>query len=389
MSLEGYLGAQLEVLKAKGLFRDPEDAGARQRVQAQAARLGVRFIDVSSNDYLGFAAGSGSGSVSRETPRGSPGAGASRLVQGTHPEHEALERELAEWVGLPSALLFSSGFAANLGVMSALAGAESVVISDALNHASLVDGCRLSRAQVTVVPHRNLSATEAALAAHRGAAARWLVTESYFSMDGDAPDLEALRALCDRYRAFLVVDEAHALGVFGPAGGGRCLQTGIRPDVLVGGLGKAVGSQGGFVAGSQTLRAFLWNRARSFVFSTAPSPNMSERTREHVRAVRAAEPARARLAQLSRALRVALQAHGLPSVPDSEGPIVPLFAGPGDRVLELAERLREEGILAQAIRPPTVPEGFARLRLTLNTRTSEEDIERLVGALDRAWKSTP
>lgn len=382
MSLDAYLGSKLSALRAQNLFRDPADAAARDVVAATAARLEVPFLDASSNDYLGLA-GRRPGNVSRET---SPqvGAGASRLVNGGRPEHTALERALADWVKLPEALLFTSGFAANVGTVSALAAEESVVISDQLNHASLIDGCRLARAQVLVVPHLDLAALESALSAARAVPVRWVVTESYFSMDGDGPDLAALRALCDRHRAFLVVDEAHALGVFGPGGAGRCAEQGIVPDVLVGTLGKAVGSQGAFVAGSSTLRTFLWNRARSFVFSTAPSPELCARTLEQVRLVREGDADREKLHHLCSALRQALAERSVPVLASSFGPIVPVVLGTAERALRVADALRAVGILAQPIRPPTVPEGTARLRLTVSTRFTENDVGRLADAVARA-----
>src|SRR5690606_7661387 len=233
---------------------------------------------------------------------------------------------------------------------------------------SIIDGCRLARGQVLVVPHLDLAAIESALSAARMVPVRWVVTESYFSMDGDGPDLAALRALCDRHRAFLVVDEAHALGVFGPGGAGRCAEQGIVPDVLVGTLGKAVGSQGAFVAGSSTLRTFLWNRARSFVFSTAPSPELCARTLEQVRLVREGDADREKLHHLCSALRQALAERSVPVLASSFGPIVPVVLGTAERALRVADALRAVGILAQPIRPPTVPEGTARLRLTVSTR---------------------
>jgi 8-amino-7-oxononanoate synthase len=334
-------------------------------------------LDASSNDYLGLALGD----VSRETL---PGAGASRLVQGTRPEHEALEHELADWVGQESALLFTSAYAANVGAIAALGGDESIVISDELNHASIIDGCRLARGEVLVTPHLDLTAVDGALSAARSTPVRWVVCESYFSMDGDSPNLPALRALCDRHRAFLVVDEAHALGVFGPAGAGRCAELGVRPDVLIGGLGKAVGSQGGFVAGSAALRAFLWNRARTFIFSTGASPLLCADTLRQVRAARAADLERQRLLANAAALRAKLTERGLNIVPGSFGPIVAVVLGESERALRVAAALRARRILVQAIRPPTVADGTARLRLTVTAAQSPADLERLVDALAEA-----
>jgi 8-amino-7-oxononanoate synthase len=375
--LDAYLARQIGTLKARGLFRDPADAVARAALEGSAQRDGSSLLDASSSDYLGLALGD----VSRETP---PGAGASRLVQGTRPEHEALERELADWVGQESALLFTSAYAANVGAIAALGGDESIVISDELNHASIIDGCRLARGEVLVTPHLDLAAVDGALSAARSTPARWVVCESYFSMDGDGPNLPALRALCDRHRAFLVVDEAHALGVFGPAGAGRCAERGVRPDVLIGGLGKAVGSQGGFVAGSAALRTFLWNRARTFVFSTAPSPLLCVDTLRQVRAARAADRQREGLLANAAALRAKLTERGLSIAPGSFGPIIALVLGEPERALRVAAALRARRILAQPIRPPTVPEGTARLRLTVSAAQSPADIERLADALAEA-----
>jgi 8-amino-7-oxononanoate synthase len=376
--LDGYLARQIGALRAQALFRDPADARARESVRAAAQESGQSFIDASSNDYLGLAAGD----VSRETP--APGAGAARLVQGTRTEHELLERELAGWTGKEQALLFTSAFAANLGAIAALGGEDSIIVSDELNHASIIDGCRLARAQVLVTPHLDLSAVDGALRAAQSTPIRWVVTESYFSMDGDAPNLPALRALCDRHRAFLIVDEAHALGVFGPSGAGRCAELGIEAEVVVGGLGKAVGSQGGFVAGSATLRAWLWNRARPFVFSTAPSPALCADTLAQLRLARSADQARERLHLSSAALRLALSRRGFNIAAGSFGPIVAVILGDAERAVNAAAALRSKGILAQPIRPPTVPAGTARLRLTVTASLEPGDAERIAATLAEA-----
>jgi len=344
-----------------------------------AERLGVTPLDASSNDYLGFA----TRAVSRET-LANPGAAASRLIYGSAPEHLALESGLANWVGAESALLFSSTYAANLGVIAALGVPGSVILSDSANHASLIDGARLSKANVQVLPHLSLGSLGSALKEHRNARAVWVVTESYFSMDGDGPDLKTTRALCDEYDACLIVDEAHAIGVFGPGGAGRCAEAGMKPDILVGALGKAVGTHGGFVAGSTQLRTFLWNRARSFVFSTAPSPRLADLSRIHVQLVREAEALREALAINAAALRAELTAAQLPLASDSFGPIVSVILKDNERVLAAAERLRRLGVLAQAIRPPTVPVGGARLRLTVKAPFTQAEIVRLAAAVREA-----
>lgn len=381
MRFESLLRSALEALARDGLLREPDDGRERHRVEARAAELGLSLLDATSNDYLGLA----QRRVSRETS-GRAGAGASRLIHGTAAEHLQLETELAHWVGAESALLFASTYAANLGLISALGLEGTVIISDAANHASLIDGARLAKAEVVVVPHLQGAAVEAALRQGRTARACWVVTESYFSMDGDGPDLRELRRICDEQDACLIVDEAHALGVFGPHGAGRCSELGVRPDILVGALGKAVGTHGGFVAGSSLLRRFLWNRARSFVFSTALSPAHAELSLGQVRAAQSADDARARLHANAEALRTTLTAAGLTLVGGSFGPIVSVILGDNERAAIAAARLKAAGILAHAVRPPTVPVGSARLRLTVNSSLTADEISRLANAMEAACR---
>jgi 8-amino-7-oxononanoate synthase len=373
----------LDALERDGLLREPDDGRERQRVAARAAELGLPLLDATSNDYLGLA----QRGVSRETS-GRAGAGASRLIHGTAVEHLQLESELARWVGAESALLFASTYAANLGLISALGVEGSVIISDAANHASLIDGARLAKAEVVVVPHLRTAAVDAALRDASGATVCWVVTESYFSMDGDGPNLAELRRVCDEHDACLIVDEAHALGVFGSHGAGRCAELGVRPDILVGALGKAVGTHGGFVAGSSQLRRYLWNRARSFVFSTALSPAHAGLSLSQVRAAQEADDARARLHANAKALRAALAQAGFTLVPGSFGPIVSVILGTNERATVAAARLKSAGILAHAVRPPTVPVGSARLRLTVNGSMSADEIARLANALEAACRES-
>lgn len=383
MRHEILIDESLSGLRACDLLREPDDGSTRAAVEAAAARLGIGPLDASSNDYLGLALHD----VSRET-HGNPGAAASRLVYGTAPEHLALESKLAAWVGSESALLFASTYAANLGLVSALGVAESVIISDAANHASLIDGARLAKADVRVVPHLDLDAMRRALNEARNAKACWVITESYFSMDGDGPDLVALRELCDVSDACLIVDEAHALGVFGPQGAGRCAEVAVKPDILTGALGKAVGSHGGFVASSARLRTYLWNRARSFVFSTATSPRHAVLTTSQLNRVLAADDLRTSLLQNAIALRGELAAHRLELAGGSFGPIISVILGDNQRALKAAERLRAHGILAQAIRPPTVPTGSARLRLTVKATFSPGDVKRLASSVVEACRAS-
>jgi len=383
--MQDWLRQQLAALEAAGLFRDPSDAEARAMLSESSSQP---LIDACSNDYLGLA----ETLVSRETLEpllGSRvGSGASRLVQGTFPEQISLEQALADWCGFEASLLTAGAFAANLGVIPALCSPGSLVVSDALNHASIVDGCRLTRAQVVVTPHLDLAAIESALRRRSPQAPAWVVTEGLFSMDGDSPDLPGLRAVCDRYGAGLIVDEAHSLGTLGPRGAGLAAQQGVRVDALVGGLGKAVGAQGGFVAGTRELRTWLWNRARSFVFSTAPSPAFCRLVLGQVHRAQAAEAARQRLSALSGALRAALLARGIPlAVAASTGPVVPVLLGSNERAMRAMAVLRARGILAQAIRPPTVPAGAARLRLTVHANWPDDAVVRIAQAVEVACAS--
>jgi 8-amino-7-oxononanoate synthase len=358
--LDAHLDAELASLADQGLLREPP----------VPQTPGDGLLDLCSNDYLGYAAEP----WPAQEPNGRSGAGASRLVSGNDRAHEEVEATLASWLGAEAALLFSSGYAANVGVLSALARPGDVVVSDALNHASIIDGCRLSGATIRVVPHRDAAAVGAALRASTSARRRWVVTESYFSMDGDIPDLAALRTLCDDHDAALIVDEAHALGTLGTLGTGLCAEAGIRPDVLIGTAGKALGLHGAFVVGSRPLRLWLWNRARSFVFSTGVSPTLATALHHRVRRALGDDAGRARLAANARRLREGLADLGVPGVRDGRGPVIPWIAGAPDQAVQLSRRLREHGVLVQAIRPPTVPAGTSRLRITATARLSDADV---------------
>lgn len=348
------------------------EAASARRVRR--ARVGEGLVDLASNDYLGLARLPAS-------RRGLFGAGASRLVTGDAPEHEALERGLAAWLGCEDALVFSAGYTANVGTIGALVGPGDLVVSDALNHASIIDGCRLSRARVVVTPHGDAAAVDEVLRA--GSYRRALVvTESWFSMDADTPDLRALRAACDRHGAMLMVDEAHALGVFGPEGRGLCAAHGVAPDIFVGTFGKAFGGAGAFVAGSAVLLDWLWNRARSFVFSTGLAPVLAEELTERLQTLRAAEGDRARLAAASARVRAAVPAHRSAR---GHGPIVPIVCGSNEAALAAQAFLRTRGFHVGAIRPPTVPVNTARLRLTLHAKLEE----RTLAALEDALRALP
>jgi 8-amino-7-oxononanoate synthase len=369
-----HLEAELAELSALGrLRREPTEA---ELEQARA------LVVACSNDYLGYAAEPWP--VGAEAPSG---AGASRLVDGEHEAHRRAERALAGWVGCEDALLFASGYAANVDAISALAAPGDVVVSDALNHASLIDGCRLSGARVAVVPHLDLDAVAHALEGAAGARRRWVVTESYFSMDGDTPDLGRLREITLAADAALVVDEAHALGVFGPRGAGRLAQAGVAADVVIGTLGKALGLQGAFVAGPRVVRSWLWNRARSFVFSTGVSPTLAAAAEARAQRAMADEAGRERLRSAERRLRDELRRLGV-AVVSREGPVLPVVVGAEEAALALSRSLAAQGVKVQAIRPPTVAPGSSRLRFTCCAQWSEEALERVLMACRAVWSPT-
>lgn len=351
-----YLEERLAEVARKGLLRS-----------RPAESLGEPTPELSfcSNDYLGLA--------ERSAPAASCGSGASRLIAGERAVHGALEAAASDLVGQSAALVFSSGYAANVGAIAALAGAGDVVLSDALNHASIIDGARLSRARVEVFPHLDLD-TVARLLASRRTARAFVVTESYFSMDADSPDLRTLRALCDRYEAVLVVDEAHALGVLGPEGRGLCAEAGIQPDVLVGTFGKAFGAGGAFVSGCPPLVDWLWNYARSFVFSTGLSPAVAAAALQGVQTARREPALRQRVLRNAQQLRDGLQRLGIRA--GGFGHVVPWVVGDARRAMHLASELRERGLDVRAIRPPSVPMDTARIRLTVSARHGPTDIER-------------
>ena len=350
-----FLRHELDSLRDRDLLRVP--------------RTDDSLLGFATNDYLGLARAS-------DTPWGATG---SRLISGNHPEVRALETELVRWLRVPSALVFTSGYAANVGALSALLGPEDVVFSDALNHASLIDGIRLSRATVRVFPHNDLGALTRGLGDAGPARRTWVVTESYFSMDADGPDLVALRALCDRTSSLLYLDEAHALGVAGPAGRGLAAAAGVAPDVLAATLGKSLGAQGAFIAGAPELYDFLWNRARSFVFSTGLSPAVAAQARAAIGQVEAADEQRRTLERRVTRFREQLRAGGL--APLGHGPIVPLVFGTEAAALAIGTRLAARGFHVQPIRPPTVGPGTSRVRVTLSAHETDAQVDALAQAL--------
>jgi 8-amino-7-oxononanoate synthase len=383
-SFEAALDAELEALGTADRRRACPEAAGASRVNPDLR--GRAMLSFCSNDYLGLASHPALAAAAAETAaRDGFGASASRLVAGDLPAHRALEAALAAFLDRPAALVFPTGYQTNLGALTALAGRDDLIVSDALNHASLVDGCRLSRARVAIYPHGDARAAGRLLAAGNRFRRRLLVTESLFSMDGDAAPLGRLAEAAARTDSVLVVDEAHAFGVLGPGGRGLCAEAGVVPGVLIGTLGKAAGAAGGFVAGSRALRDVLVNRARTFIFTTALPPPVAAAGAAAIALIAGPEGDRRRasLAERARALATQLAERGLRLPPSSDrfGPILPVVLGSEARALAVAAALVERGLFVPAIRPPTVPAGSSRLRVTLSAAHEPADIARLATAL--------
>ena len=375
------IAAELAALEASGLLRRPVALSAH----GDGFSIDGRPVRVfCSNDYLGLAAHPTLVEAARRAlAELGVGAGASRLISGTRPVHLAAERRLAALVDQPAALLFSSGYAANVGALSALLERGDVAFSDRLCHASLIDGLRLSRADVHVYDHADPEHLATLLDRHRNDGRQaWVVTDTVFSMDGDLAPILAIRELCERHDAGLFVDEAHAIGVLG-AGRGLCAALGVRPEVTVGTLGKAAGVAGAFVAGTPELRTLLENRARSYVFSTATPPMLAEVARCAADLIEGAHDRRARIAAHGARLRAGLRALA-GDVPDGETPIVPFLVGDADRAMAISARLLEAGFFVRGIRPPTVPEGTSRLRVVATAAHSDADVDALLVAFEHA-----
>ena len=362
------------------------------------ARDGVRvavdgrvLLNFCSNDYLGlsqhldvvcaFQAASAYHGV---------GSGASALVCGHHAEHAALEREAAEWMGYPRALLMGSGYLASLAVMQSLLGPGDVCVQDKLNHACLLDGARLSLCELKRYPHRDVEAAMRQLMSERKGAAM-LATDGVFSMDGDLAPLRDLAILSRSQDALFYVDDAHGIGVIGPEGRGSVAVANlshVEVPLLVLPLGKAFGGQGALLLGSEAVIGHIAETARPYLFSTAPAPAMAAAMRASLRLIRGEPWRRAKLASLMmRFRRTALRA-GVPLL-ESYTPIQPVLLGDNARALAVSANLQTQGFLVGAIRPPTVPEGEARLRVTLSALHSEQHVDALVAALTRACHDAP
>ena len=344
---------------------------------------GGRVRNLSSNDYLNLAHDPRVMEAANEAiDDAGVGAGASALVSGRSPWHERLEETICEFEGTEAAVLFSSGYAANVGTISALVSDQDVVFCDRLNHASLIDGCRMSGARLRVYRHDRLEVLERDLKKKSTGGRRWIVTDSVFSMDGDLAPLVDLCEMADRYDARLVVDEAHGTGVYGSSGRGVCEYFGVedRVAVRIGTLSKAIGTLGGFVACSSSVRDWLWHSARTQVFSTALPPAVCAAAVKSFGLIQSEPERRERLMSLSGKFRELMDGR---FSAEGEGPIVSIQVEQPDLTQQLAADLLDDGFLVGSIRPPTVPYGTSRLRICMTAACEANEVERLAGLLSQ------
>jgi 8-amino-7-oxononanoate synthase len=373
--------------------REVEDGLRNLEARDQRRSLAeIRGVNLCSNDYLGLAESDALRAAVLDAVREAPRVGGtgSRLLSGNSRGWEEIEQEFAEFAGTEAALYFGSGYAANVGLLTSVLRKSDLVFSDELNHASLIDGIRLSGARKVIYAHLDLNALEASLRAHANETRigrRFVVTESVFSMDGDVAPLGDLRMLCGRFGAGLILDEAHATGVHGPSGRGNAVEAGLAAEAVgvTHTCGKALASVGAFVCGSAALREHLINHARTFIFSTAMPPYMAGQIRAALGIARGMDAQRGALLARSRRLAAGLRAQGYDTA-HSSTQIVPVVIGGNDEALAAAEFLQAEGFAVRAIRPPTVKEGRARLRLSVTCAIAAGELERLENCLG-GWRA--
>ena len=373
-ALAGRIWDRLQSLK---------DAGLERSLRAPSG------IDLSSNDYLGLSADP---RVTRAmidaVARGGAGSTGSRLLRGERTAFAEVERKFAAFKGTERALYFSSGYLANLAVLTALAEKDDVIFSDALNHASLIDGVRLSHADYVIFSHSDVASLEPLIAQHSAEKQAFIVTESLFSMDGDIAPLTGYASVCRATGAALIVDEAHAVGVRGRRGSGLLEEAGLDPNscISINTAGKALGVSGAFVAGPEWAIDYLIQRARPFIFSTAPPPSIASALIASLDIIDQEPERRTRLASRVSRLQQALDAHGL-AIPCGPSHIVPVVIGDNTRAVAAADALQAQGFDVRAIRPPSVPAGTSRLRLAVNAMLDDATIDRFAAALANVFRT--
>jgi 8-amino-7-oxononanoate synthase len=385
-----WIAAALDELNSAGLLRYRRES--RFLADGRYEMDGRPVLDFASNDYLGLAGDPRLVSAAMAAlSDGSVGARASPLVCGHGEWQQRLVERLAAFEGEPDAVLFPTGMAANIGTIAAVCGPDDLILCDRLNHASLVDGCRLSKAKMRVYRHEDLTTLERELSKETSAVRRWIVTDTVFSMDGDIAPLQEICEIADRFGAELIVDEAHGTGVLGARGRGACEALGVEGHIAIriGTLSKAIGTQGGFVAGSRELVQYLWNRARTQVYSTALAPPLCAAATEAINIIEAEPWRRTRLGEAAAGFRQRLQESRVETIAAATGPIVPVLLRDPNASVDIATRLLQRGFLVGAIRPPTVPHETSRLRIVIHSNHSDDDLTRLADAVREEIQSLP
>ena len=373
----------IDIRASQGLLRVRRIVDGKQGPDLHAD--GEEILSFCSNDYLGLASHPALiAALQQAAAEAGVGGGASHLITGHHRLHHELEEALAAFVGLPRALFFSTGYMANLGIVSAMVGRGDAIFADRLNHASLNDAAVLSRADLHRYAHNDVAVLERQLA-QSPARRKLVIADAVFSMDGDIAPVPELLALCERYDAWLMLDDAHGFGVLGEHGEGTLAHFGVKSPriIYMATLGKAAGVSGAFVAGEPELVEYLVQKARTYIFTTAMPPALAAALLAALPIIRAEPQRRAHLRSLVETLRTGLKLtkwHRDPSIT----PIQPLIVGSNEDALRASEKLRARGILVPAIRPPTVPQGTARLRITLSAAHKAEDVQRLIAAIHAA-----
>ena len=370
----------MDLIKNRGLYRTLHSMNSSPGPEVNVN--GENKIVFSSNNYLGLANDERvKNAASQRAHEFGVGSSGSRLTTGNTKWHTRLEERIAQFKRTEAALLFSNGYLANIGVLSSLPEEGDVILSDAFNHASIIDGCRLSKAQTIVYKHVDLMDLEQKLMETQKVNRRFIVTDGVFSMDGDIAPLDSIMQLAKKYRAYVIVDDAHGTGILGEFGRGTCEYFQIKPDVMIGTLSKAVGTEGGFVAGSKELIDFLINQARTFIFQTSLPPSVCAASCQSLAVIVQDMQLRDALFTNIRAVTKGLTKIGY-RMKGTNTPIIPLIIGDSYKAVKFSQMLNEKGIFAPAIRPPTVPKGESRIRITVTAEHTIEEINQLVDACE-------
>jgi len=377
---------ELQVIEEQGLTRKLRSFSTGN--ESEVVMNGKKFLLFSSNNYLGLATDS---RLKKKATEGiskyGTGAGGSRLTTGNFDIHEQLESEIADFKKTEAAIVFSSGYLANVGVISSVMKTGDTIFSDAWNHASIIDGCRLSKAKTIVYEHADMADLERKLRQSHGDGMKLIVTDGVFSMDGDIAPLPKIVELAKEYKAYIMIDDAHATGVLGNDGRGTADYFGLKEEIdfTVGTLSKAIGAEGGFVSTSSIAKNYLLNNARSFIFQTALSPSAIEAAREGISIIQNEPERRKQLLKNARYLRLKLEESGF-VIKEGETPIISLIIGGSHEAMQFSAKLMDEGVFIPAIRPPTVPKGSSRLRITVMATHTIEQLDMVISKIKKIGK---